>query len=145
MAYKTTIESIMSKEVFTVGFEDTIRRVDEIMKSENVHHVPVVEDKKLVGMITERAILEYSLRKLYEYDDTYGDAGQNRICDYQEVMARNLQVIYPEDSVFKAVEIIVKKKIDCLPVVDWNYNLVGIITLFDILLFFHKKLKEDYK
>jgi CBS domain-containing protein len=138
----TTISEIMTKGVFSVSFDDTIKKADDIMRNENVRHVPVVEDGKLIGMITERTLMEYSLKQLYDYDDEFGSAGLNKINDFEEVMQRDVRAIYPEDSVRKAVELMAKYKIDCLPVIDWKNNLIGIVTSIDVLLFMKKKLDE---
>jgi len=135
MPRKATIEEIMSKDVYSVNIDDTIHKADEIMRDEHVRHIPVVEGDKYIGLITERSLMEYTLRQLYDYDDEYGESGYNKISDFQEVMTRDVQVVYPEDSVQKAIEILAKKKIDCLPVVDWHGKLLGIITVIDIILF----------
>ncbi len=142
MPRKTKIEEIMTKGVFSVDIEATIHSADEIIKNEGVRHVPVIESGKLVGLITERTLMEYSLKQLYDYDDEFGEIGHNKITDFSEVLQRDITVIYPEDSVIKAVEIMAKKKVDCLPVVDWKKHLVGILTSTDIMLFVYKHLSE---
>jgi CBS domain-containing protein len=90
-------------------------------------------------MITDRTIMEYSLKKLYDYEDEFGEEGYDKITDFRNIMVKNLYVIYPEDSVKKAIEMMAKRKINYLPVVDWKNNLVGILTSTDIFLFFLNK------
>jgi len=143
MAVRTKISDIMPEGIYSVNIEDTIQKAHDIMLKEYIRHIPVTDDGKYVGMLTERKILEYTLRHLYDYDDDLGMAGQNKIIDFEKIMIRDLPFIYPEDSVAKAVELMLKKKIDCLPVVDWKENLLGIISSQDLLLFFHKKLNEE--
>ncbi len=144
MPARTKIQELMTKGIFSVQLEDTVRKADEIMRTENVRHVPVLDGGKYLGMITERSIMEYTLRHLYDYHDhSLGDDGFNRINDFQEIMAKSNYVIYPEDSVLKAVEIMSKRKIDYLPVIDWQGNLKGIITSVDLMLFFYKWLSEE--
>jgi CBS domain-containing protein len=142
MPSQTTINEIMTKSVYSVTLEDTVRKADEIMRSEGFSHVPVLDEGKFIGLITERSLMEYTLRQLYEFDDSFGEAGYNKIVDFEEIMTKNVRIIYPEDSIKKAIELMTKYKTDCLPVVDWKNYLVGIITANDILLFFHKKLSE---
>ncbi len=132
------IENIMTRGVFTVDFDDSIKKADDIMKEEKVKHVPVVDSGKFIGMITERTLMEYSLRKIYDYDDA--ETGFNKISDFENVMSRNVYLIYPEDSITKAIEIMTKKRIDYLPVVDWEKNLLGIITAMDILMYIKNKI-----
>lgn len=142
MANFTKISDIMSEGFFTVELEDTIHKADEIMREEKVRHIPVLDSGKLIGLITERTVMEYTLRKLYDFDDDFGTQGYDRIIDFQNIMVKNLHFIYPEDSVKKAIEIMAKKKIDCLPVVDWDNNFCGLITFTDILLFLNKKFVD---
>ena len=137
---KTIVSDIMTKGVFTVSLDDTIRKADEIMRDEQVRQVPVLEGKKFIGLITERTLREYTLQGIYDYDDEYGELGHNKITDFRKVMKKDIHFIYPEDSVKKAVEIMAKYKTDCLPVVDWDKNLVGILTFIDLLYFINKKL-----
>ena len=145
MISKTTIEQIMTKGVFTVDLEDTVNMADQIMREQHVRQVPVLDQNKFVGMITEKSLMEYTLRHIYDYYDKLEEAGKNKIIDFQNIMTKSNHLLYPEDTVTKALQLIVKHKIDYLPVVDWDKNLVGIITTFDILLLFNKSLKEEIK
>ncbi len=133
------IESIMTKGAFTVELDDSLKKADDIMKEENVHQVPVLENGKLVGIITSKKLNEYSLRQIYEVDADKEDIGYNKISDYQDIFDKNVHIIYPEDSIAKAIEILAKKHIEFLPVVDWDNNLVGIVTVFDILFYIKKE------
>jgi CBS domain-containing protein len=143
MPNRTKIEEIMTKGVFAVQRTDTVKKADEIMKDQNVRHVPVLDEDKFFGLITERTLMEYTLRRIYDYEDNIDEVGLNKISDFTNILEKNVHLIYPEDSVQKAVEIMLKKKIDCLPVVDWKKNLVGILTSLDILLFFLKHFKNE--
>jgi len=134
----------MNKGVFYVDVNETIKRADEIMREEKIKHLPVVEGTKYVGIITERNIMEYTLRNLYDAEDNLGELSQNQILDFQKIITRQEHVIFPEDSVAKAIKLMAKYRLDCLPVVDWQKNLLGIITTTDIMLFVHK-LMEEYE
>jgi len=138
----TTIEEIMTRGVSTVTLEDPISRADEIMRREHTGFVPVIDDGKFIGLITERSLREYALRQIYEFNDDFKDVGQNTINDFQHIMAKNVRLIYPEDSVRKAIELMAKYSTDCLPVVDWKNNLIGLVTTFDVMMFLYKTLEE---
>jgi acetoin utilization protein AcuB len=94
MILNTKVEEIMTREVFSVELEDTIHKADKIIREEKVKQVPVLENNKLVGLITERTLMEYTLRQLYDFDDEYGEIGYNKINDFQDVMAKNVRIIY---------------------------------------------------
>lgn len=139
----TSVNSIMTRNVFTVTLDDTLHRVDEIMRTENFTHVPVVEEGKLVGIITAQKLKELTLLNVYDFhDNTYGREGYNRISDFQHIIDRNYHQVYPEDSIGKAVKTMVKYKVDCLPVVDWDGVITGILTSYDMLLFLNKKIED---
>lgn len=135
-----TISEIMTKDVFYVTLDQTVKEADDIMRNENIRHVPVVDNGKFVGLITERSLSDYTLKRIYDYEDEYGEIGYNKISDFRNIMAKDVHIIYPEDSLKKAIEIMTKYKVDCLPVVDWQNNLVGIVTSIDILLFIYRNL-----
>lgn len=132
----------MSTNLFTVTIEDTLHSAYELMKKEKVRHLPVLDDTKIVGMLCERKVNEYILRKIYEPDQNFGDLGYNRIIDFENIMDKINHFVYPEDSVAKAVKLVSKYKVDALPVVDWEMNLVGLITNTDLLLSYHLLLEE---
>ncbi len=141
---KAKIEDIMNKGVFTISTHDTLKTADDLMRNEKIRHLPVVEGTKYVGIITERSIMEYSLRQLYDSEDNLGEGSHNLITDFERIITKQDNVIYPEDSVRKAIKMMAKYRLECLPVVDWDKNLLGIITTSDIMLFIHKMM-EDYE
>ncbi len=135
MLRATKIEEVMTKSIFAVDIEDTIHKADEIMRNEKLRYIPILDNKKFIGMITEQKLLEYNLQKLYDFDDEFGEAGYDKIIDFRNIMQKNVHIIYPEDSLYKAIELMAKKKINFLPVIDWKNNLVGIVSSSDLFLF----------
>lgn len=142
MPTNTRIADIMTTHLFTVDYYDTVKKADEIMRTELVKYVPVLEDQKFVGIINETKILEYSLRQIYEFDNIDGEIGFNKISDYEKIIQKYEHIAYPEDSVQKAIKLIAKYRLDCLPIVDWDNNLKGLVTHTDILLFVHKLIED---
>ncbi|MFA5511511.1 MAG: CBS domain-containing protein [Candidatus Kapaibacterium sp.] len=142
MPNKAKVSEIMMTNVFTVSIDNTVFDAEQIMKNEKVRHIPVLEGRKVVGILCDDKIREYKLRQIYESDQNFGDMGFNKITDFEKIMKEITHVLYPEDGVSKAVKLFAKHKVDCLPVVDWDMNLVGLVTTTDLLLFFHRFLEE---
>lgn len=142
MPTETKVSEIMARDVFTVSVDETLHKVDEIMKQECIKHVPVVEGKRYIGLITERSVMEYTLRQLYEYNDSYGEEAYNKLLDYRNLISKQDHIVFPEDSVSKAIKLMAKYRLDCLPVLDWEKNLVGLITSSDIMLFMHNYIED---
>lgn len=134
------ISNILPGGVFSVEFDDLIKKADDIMKKEKIKRVPVVENGKFIGVITERTLMEYSLRRIYDSGEEFGEIGYNKISDFQNILARDVFFVYPEDSVNKAMEIMTKKHIDYVVVVDWEKNLVGILTAIDVLMYLKSQI-----
>ncbi len=143
MLKTTKVSEIMTTNLFTIEITDELRKADEIMKREQIKHVPVVEGTKYIGIITNQRILEYTLRHLYDFNEDEKDFIETRILDFDNIIEKNLHLLYPEDSIMKVVELFTKYKSDVLPVVDWEKNLLGLITTTDILLFLNKVLQEE--
>lgn len=138
---KIKIKDIMSNNIFYIDINDSIAKAESLMNEENSRHIPVVENNKLIGILTHKKIMEYKLRELYKNTDGETDY-EVKILDFEKLIKREPTVIYPEDSLKKVIEIMIKKEIDYIPVVDWDKNLLGSISFMDILLFINSMLEK---
>ncbi|NOT36040.1 MAG: CBS domain-containing protein [Saprospiraceae bacterium] len=121
------VSTIMTKDLLTVSPSDNLNKVKEILINHRIHHVPVVEGKKLVGLVTT-----YDLFKL-EVD--HKDYGTTKVSD---VMTKKLAFIEPGDKVGTAAEIFMEHLFHAVPVVQ-DGDLVGIVTSFDVLKYEYNK------
>jgi len=117
-----------NKKLITIERGDNVRKAFQLMEENNVRHLPVMEDRRIVGIISERDLRKArSLKKgttgEYEYDDSFS---------LEDLMTPNPITINPEIEVSEAAKIILEKKIGCLPVMEGD-RLVGIITKTDII------------
>ena len=113
------VKNWMITEVITASPEDTVEDAIQLMRRFSIRHLPIVEDGKLVGLVTESNLRAYlSSEKLQ--------------LPLKEVMILNPITIDPETSIDEAARIIYKYKIGGLPVITEG-KLVGIITITDIL------------
>jgi len=138
---KTTVKDIMAEEIYSVEIFDTIHKAESLMNEENDRHIAVTEKGKLVGIITQKKIFEYKLRELYE-NESKNDIAEDKILDFEKILKRDPSVVYPEDSLSKLIELMIKKRIDFVPVVDWDRNLIGTVTFTDVLLLLNKKIQD---
>lgn len=120
----------MTIKLFTATPDDGISEVIRMMKGHRIRHIPVVEKDKLVGMLSDRLIKEYTPSKATSLDIWE----LNYLLDKmkaKEVMRTNLVVAYPETPIEKAAMILLDESIGCLPIVEGE-RLVGIISDKDI-------------
>ncbi|WP_068670876.1 CBS domain-containing protein [Thermosulfurimonas dismutans] len=109
----------MIKKVVTVSPEDSLEKAVQLMKLHSIRHLPVVEDGRLVGLVTESTIRQYARPE---------ELGK----PLREIMILNPITVSPDTTIDAAARIIYRHKIGGLPVVEGD-RLVGIITITDIL------------
>jgi CBS domain-containing protein len=133
-----TIGNLMTTLPVTVEPNDTLLKVKEIFKSMNIHHIPVVKGKKVVGIISKNDYLAISNAfPLFneEKRESYNDKLYATLL-VDEVMTKQVAKVNPEDSIEIAAGIFRENLFHALPVVDSSGDLVGILTTFDLLNYF---------
>ncbi|MBI2361443.1 MAG: CBS domain-containing protein, partial [Deltaproteobacteria bacterium] len=108
----------MSKEPVTVSPQETLATAKAKMRAGKFRQIPVVEDGRLVGIITEGDIREH-----------LGDLEQTRV---KSCMTEGLLTVAPGTTLEEAAATLLNHKIGSLPVIE-DRRLVGIITTSDIL------------
>lgn len=114
---------IMTTNVTTANREMTLPEVAVLMREGDMGSLPIVEDKKLVGMVTDRDIV---VRAIADGKDFTTEIG--------EVMTTEIFSVKPNDFVFQAIRLMGEKQIRRVPVVDESGELAGIISMADIAL-----------
>lgn len=115
---------IMTKDITVCHPQTTLREVAEKLDDENVGSLPVVENGRLVGIITDRDIV---CRVIAE-------GREARAATASEAMSEDLVTITAEESLYSAIEKLGEHQIRRLPVVDLNGRLRGMLSLADIAL-----------
>jgi len=121
----------MHKDLVTVTKDERMTVAKKIIKEKNIRHLPVVDGKKLIGLVTNMDIRKaeaspatsLEIRELHYLLDklTVG-----------EIMTRNVITISPDISIEEATTLLHDNKIGCLPVVE-DGVLVGMITENDVM------------
>lgn len=115
------LRDIMSREIASLNWDDTIERAAQLMKQYNVGSIPICNQNKLIGIVTDRDI---TLRSVASGQSSTS----NRV---SEIMTSNPAVGSPDMDVHDATKIMSEKQIRRLPIVE-NDNLVGMVALGDI-------------
>lgn len=112
------------KHLVTVGPEDHLTKVQEIFDSHSFHHIPVVNFREIVGIVSKM-----------DFEHFVGsEDGEQRLKNgmVKDIMIKRLGKVEPDDRLNVVVDIFILNRFHALPVVE-NGDLVGIITPFDIL------------
>ena len=123
-----TIEAIMSTNLITLPAEATLAEARTLMHEHRIHHIPVVQGSKLIGLVTLTDVLAATDSFLRE-DNTRIHAESISV---EESMVTDVMTVDVNASLRHAALFIERHKIGCLPVLD-NDNLVGIITDTDFV------------
>lgn len=129
-----TVKDIMSQCVITVGEEDTMDAIRDQMETHGVRHVPVVDGKRLVGLISQRDLLRFSNSE-FRPSRVSQALDQQRAHDTfaAHVMTRTLVTVRPETPIADAAALLVERKFGCLPVTASDGTLLGIVTSHDFV------------
>jgi len=132
------VKDIMVKEVASLDVNDELSLANDIMRLGRIRHLPVVDGPRLVGIISERDLFRSSLAQALGYG-TKATRDLMKTLRIKDIMVPQVITISPETDLKDAVQLMVDKKIGCLPVVEED-RLVGLITETDILLQYCKEL-----
>lgn len=122
------VKEIMSAPVQLVAPEDSLEKVSRLFSTKKVRHAPVCDDKgKLCGIASERDLLR---KMIAERPDPFIEAPPPAVRDF---MKHRVLTASPEAEIRFAARIMFNEKIGCLPVVDQNGSVIGIVTRSDIL------------
>lgn len=120
-----TVADLMTRKILAIGPEDEIAHILEKMSELRFAHLPVVEDKKLVGLISEKDLLHahssFLSAEAKKRDQLIGHVKAKTI------MQTEVITVAPTDELAEVGRMMNDTRIGCVPVVD-DGDLVGIVT-----------------
>jgi len=125
------VKNIMSTKVATVVMDTPLEKIAEIFETAHFHHLLVVDNGMLVGVISDRDLLRNLSPFIGTMSESTRDLGTLKKHAHQ-VMSRNPISVSPSHTLPEAIQLILDHNISCLPVID-GADLVGVITWKDIL------------
>lgn len=126
------VGEVMSKKLVTVKKTDSLKKAQDLMVKQSIRHLPVVDGKELLGIITESDIRGAFIGKGAKMPGGKIQTLSPSKMKVSDFMTRSPMVVVPETHIEDAALIIYKYKIGALPVIKRN-KLVGIISVMDIL------------
>ncbi|NVJ24991.1 CBS domain-containing protein [Myxococcus sp. AM011] len=119
------VGDLMTRDVVTLEETDDLVRVDDLLKLNHIRHLPVVREGRLVGLVSHRDLIralarQFSTRNL----DPISVA---------RIMSRDVEMVRSDLPVRDAIYKLLDHRFGCLPVVDRERRLVGIVTEADFM------------
>lgn len=143
------VSDIMTREVISVKPSDKVIEVADLLYKKGFNGVPVVEDGKVLGMITEADLISRgptsvhipSLIKIFHelkleghVRDKYNDNLRSILeARASSIMNSNYVSVGPETEITELLEVFQEKHMNPIPVVDKDKRLLGIVSLSDII------------
>ena len=125
------VKDIMTTRVLTVDMDRSLGEVRRVFERAPFHHLVVIEDGKLVGLVSDRDVC----REISPFAGT----SVERSCDaftlrkhVHQIMTRSPETTTMGASAQSACQMMLDKRISCLPVVNERGACVGIVTVRDI-------------
>lgn len=125
------VRDYMTADPQTLGAEHSLLDAVLIMRRAGFRHIPVMEDGRLIGVLSERDVTRAAPSLLLpllpdDYNRVFEDTQVGK------VMTKNPVSTTPDAPLAEAVDLLRSNRLGCLPVVEQG-KLVGIITKADML------------
>lgn len=135
---KASVENVMTDEVVTIQEDTSLLEAHRLMGTMRIRSLPVFQDDQLVGLVTRTNLMSSDLPRVA--------ARNNQELSFmvltqpvEKIMSRDLITIRSDASITDAARLMLDYKIHCLPVLNADNKLVGILTESDLFLLIVQK------
>ena len=128
------VADIMTRDPVALQEEEDLWTLQEEMHNLALHHVPVLDGKKLVGIVSQNDLLRFTTSALHR-DSVHNalDAHDKRGTFVASIMSRDVLTIGPQVPVLDAARLLAGSRFTCLPVIEPDGTLLGVVTEKDVL------------
>ncbi|MEX0274628.1 MAG: HPP family protein [Flavobacteriaceae bacterium] len=129
---RVPVSSIMTTNLVVLNKTDGLEEAERLFKSRGIRHIPVIEGKRIIGMLSLTDLLRISFA-----DGTWEDDGNVGTVVYNmftvpQVMSKQVETVGSDTTIKEVAEILAKREFHAIPIVD-NGELVGIVTTTDLI------------
>jgi CBS domain-containing protein len=114
------VADVMTRSCRVINANNSLQKAAEIMEEEDIGALPVAENDRLIGVITDRDIVTRGLAK-----------GKNAKARVREAMTQNVKYCYEDDDLDHTLQNMAEIQLRRLPVMSREKRLVGIVSLAD--------------
>ena len=122
----------MTKELLTLKPSSSIADAAEIFKKKKMHHIPIVIDDELIGIVSMTDYLFFRRGFLDKGEDQKVENIRMNNYEVSYIMTKGIAIMESTDRINVALEIFKENILHAIPIVD-NGKLVGIVTTHDII------------
>jgi len=139
------LREIMSSATVTVDINNKTEEVKKLFEHHHLHHIPVVKDGKLVGIISLTDFLRITLgAEIVEQGEAFDNEGINKVIyDYvtvEKLMTTNPVSLNPDSKLSDALALFKVNMFHAIPIVEGE-KITGIVSTLDMLKHMEKFLE----
>lgn len=138
------VSRFMTQSPVHVSMDDHLSYVKKLFEHYRFHHLLVVENKEVVGVLSDRDLLKVLSPKTESITATEQDLATLKKKVHQ-AMSRELVTIKADATIYEAISLFNEEHVSCLPVVDELGKPLGILTWRDILKLVQKSFENKAK
>ncbi|MDO5636338.1 MAG: CBS domain-containing protein [Myroides sp.] len=132
MVLDIPVKQIMSKQLVTLTTKNSLYDAEKLFKKHKIRHLPIVEDHKLVGVLSYSDLLKISYADVTEGEEDV-EAVVYDMFSIVQVMAKAPVTVTTETPLKEVIQQLIQQTFHSLPVIEENGDLVGIVTTTDLL------------
>jgi len=133
-----TVASIMSTNIITLNKSDELETAELLFKRHKIRHIPVVNGKVILGMLSYTDLLRISFADAVDESETEIETLVYNMFTIDQVMAKNVVTVKSNTTIKEVAVILAQKEFHALPVVEHG-RLVGIVTTTDLINYMLKQ------
>jgi len=126
-----TVGAIMTSRVVTIEMDDSLLVIQEVFRKVKFHHLVVVDEGKIVGIISDRDFF----KAISPFVNTISETNRDRATlekRAHQIMSRNPLTVLKTCLIEHAARMMLKRGVSCLPVTDADGMVEGILTWKDL-------------
>jgi len=127
------VVDLMNRDVVCADMDTPLGKAMDLCSARRIRHLPVLdEQKRLAGLVTDRDLRYYVSPRLGTISENRSDR-ESLQRPLHLIMVRNVVTVSVDATLAEAANRMLENKVGCLPVVDSNRHVAGIITTTDLL------------
>ena len=134
-----TVRDIMSSNVITINKQDTFSTLRKLLETHDFHHIPVVENDELIGMLSTTDVLKYSFGTKSTGEKIDLDQYLDAHLSIETMMKTSVISVSPDAPVKDAAKKLFECDFNALPVTNEKGQLLGILTTKDLVKYIFTK------
>lgn len=135
-----SISQIMSTRVVSVHMDDSLQSLRELFAATGFHHLVVVNDNVLKGIISDRDLM----KAVSPFVDTISERMLDRATldkKAHQIMTREVISLTSNDSIYTAITLFNQNKISCIPIINEKKHPVGIVSWRDVMKYMQSRIE----